>query len=46
MRRIVSAIVNAFTSEWTQDDVHFHAHAGRPYPCFDPACTSPRLDAG
>ena len=45
-RRIVSTIVNALKHEWTQDDVHFHAHTGRPYPCYDPACTNPRFDAG
>jgi hypothetical protein len=45
-RRIVSAIVNALKHEWTQSDVHFHAHGGRPYPCYDARCTSPHLDAG
>jgi len=45
-RRIVSAIVGALKHEWTQNDVHFHAHAGRPYPCYDAGCTSPRFDAG
>ena len=45
-RRIVSAIVNAIRHESTQDDVHFHAHTGRPYPCFDDRCTRPRFDAG
>jgi hypothetical protein len=29
-RRIVSAIVDALTHEWTEDDVHVHAHSGRP----------------
>jgi hypothetical protein len=45
-RRIVSTIITALTSEWTSDDVHFHAHTGRPYPCYDARCTSPRFDAG
>jgi hypothetical protein len=45
-RRILTTIVNALKYEWTQDEVHFHAHAGRPYPCYDARCTSPRLDAG
>jgi hypothetical protein len=45
-RRIVSAIFKALTHESTQDGVHFHAHAGRPYPCYDRRCTSPRFDAG
>ena len=45
-RRIVSAIVNTLKHEWTQDEVHFHAHSGRPYPCFERACTRPRFDAG
>ena len=45
-RRIVSAIVNALKTEWTQDKVHFHTNTGRPYPCFDDRCTRPRFDAG
>ena len=45
-RRIVTRIVNALKHEWTHQDVHFHAHGGRPYPCYDAACTSPRFDAG
>jgi hypothetical protein len=44
--RIVSAIVQALKHERTEDEVHFHAHTGRPYPCYDPGCTSPRFDAG
>jgi hypothetical protein len=44
-RRMLSQLVNALTHEW-RGDVHFHAHAGRPYPCYDDRCTSPRLDAG
>jgi hypothetical protein len=44
-RRIVSAIVNALKTEWTQDEVHFHTNTGRPYPCFDDRCTRPRFDA-
>lgn len=45
-RRIVTNIVNALKPEWTQDEVHFHTHTGRPYPCYDRRCTSPRFDAG
>jgi hypothetical protein len=45
-RRIVSTIVNALKHEWTREDVHFHAHTGRPYPCYDARCTRPRFDAG
>ena len=45
-RRFVTRIISALTQEWTQDDVHFHAHTGRPYPCYDRKCTSPRFDAG
>ena len=42
--RIISAITRALTSEWTRKDVHFHAGPGRPYPCYDRACTSPHRD--
>jgi hypothetical protein len=45
-RRIVTSIVKALKDEWTQEDVHFHAHTGRPFPCYDPHCTNPRFDAG
>ncbi len=45
-RRIVSTILTALKQEWTQDDVHFHAHTGRPYPCYDLHCTNPRVHAG
>lgn len=45
-RRILSGIASALKQEWTRPDVHFHAHGGRPYPCYDAACTSPRFDAG
>jgi hypothetical protein len=45
-RSIVSTVIRALTHEWTREDVHFHAHTGRPYPCFDTRCTRPRFDAG
>ena len=45
-RRVLSRIVTALAREWTQGDVHFHAHSGRPYPCYDSRCTNPHLDAG
>lgn len=45
-RRILTTIVNVLKHERTQDEVHFHAYFGRPYPCFDRHCTSPRFDAG
>jgi hypothetical protein len=44
-RRIFSAILDAVTREWSDRTVHFHAHGGRPYPCYDARCTSPRYDA-
>lgn len=46
MSRFITAIVKALRQERTADRVHFHAHTGRPYPCYDPRCTSPRFDAG
>ena len=45
-RRFVSTIVSALKHEWTREGVHFHAHTGRPYPCYDRHCTNPRFDAG
>jgi hypothetical protein len=46
MTRIIAAIVGALKREWTQDGVYFHAHAGRPYPCYDRDCRRPRRGAG
>jgi hypothetical protein len=45
-RRFLSKLTRSLTAEWTPDaGVHFHGGAhGRPYPCHDPACTSPGLD--
>jgi hypothetical protein len=45
-RRIVTTMINALKQEGTRDEVHFHAHGGRPYPCFDARCTRARFDAG
>ena len=44
-RRLLSALTSAFTSQWTDPNVHFHGGAnGRPYVCEDPRCVSPSLD--
>ena len=45
-RRFLSTIVDALKYEWTRDDVHFHAHTGRPFSCYDRACVRPRHDGG
>jgi hypothetical protein len=45
-RRIVSTLLDALTREWTRNDVHFHAHAGRPFPCYDRDCVRPRQGEG
>ena len=41
-RRLLSQIVQ----KWTHKDLHFHSDSGRPYPCYESRCTSPRLDVG
>jgi hypothetical protein len=45
-RRIVTTIITALKPRRDQDDVHFHTEAGRPYPCYEAGCTSPRFQAG
>jgi hypothetical protein len=46
MSRIIASIAGAIKREWTRDDVHFHAHADRPYACYDRGCLTARRDAG
>ena len=45
-RRLLSQFAHALTHEWTRKDLHFHAHSGRPYPCYESRCTNPRFDVG
>jgi hypothetical protein len=47
-RRIVAALGRALSARpvyASQHDPHFHQGAqGRPAACYEPACSSPRLD--
>ena len=45
-RRILAALNRAmFAEPEHSEEVHFHQDShGRPAPCYDPQCSSPRLD--